>query len=58
MKKTVHIVVKDGLVQDVFADLDLDVDVVLYDLDTDDTQERAKLYADVEALHLVAKHIY
>ena len=39
MKKTVHIIVKDGLVQAVYADKDLDVDVVLYDLDTDDEEE-------------------
>ena len=39
MKKTVHIVVKDGLVQAVYADKDLDVDVVLYDLDTEDKEE-------------------
>ena len=39
MKKTVHIVVKDGLVQAVYADKDLDVDVVLYDFDTEDKEE-------------------
>jgi hypothetical protein len=39
MKKTIHIVVKDGLVQAVYADKDLDIDVVLYDLDTDDNEE-------------------
>lgn len=39
MKKTVHIVVKDGLVQAVYADNDLDVEVVLYDFDTEDKEE-------------------
>ena len=39
MKKTVHIIVKDGLVQAVYADNDLDVEVVLYDFDTEDKEE-------------------
>lgn len=38
MKKTIHIVVKDGLVQEVFAE-NVDVDIVLYDLDGDDAVE-------------------
>jgi uncharacterized Rossmann fold enzyme len=38
MKKMVHIIVKDGLVQEVFAE-NVDVDVVLYDLDGDDAVE-------------------
>lgn len=33
MKKVVHIVVQDGLIQDVFAE-NVDVEVVIYDLDT------------------------
>lgn len=37
-KPTVHIVVKDGLVQEVFAE-NVDIEVVLYDLDGDDAVE-------------------
>ena len=39
MKKTIHIVVKDGLIQAVYADKNLDIDVAIYDLDTDDNEE-------------------
>lgn len=38
MKKTVHIVVQDGLVQAVYSE-EADVEVVVYDLDTDDNEE-------------------
>lgn len=37
--KKVHIIVEGGLVQRVYADKDLDVEVVLYDLDTDNNEE-------------------
>ena len=33
MKKTVHIIVEGGLVQAVYADDGLDIDVVIYDLE-------------------------
>lgn len=39
MKNTIHIVVKDGLIQAVYADKNLDIDVAIYDLDTDDNEE-------------------
>ena len=38
-KQKVHIVVEGGLVQAVYADNGLDVDVVIYDLDADDKPE-------------------
>lgn len=38
MKKVVHIVVHEGLVQAVYAE-NADVDVIVYDLDTDDNEE-------------------
>lgn len=58
MKKTVHIVIKDGLVQDVYADNDLDVDVVLYDLDTEDNDEYDKLTEALAQLRESTKRVY
>lgn len=39
MKKTVHIVVHDGLIQAVYVEGIDNADVVIYDLDTDDNEE-------------------
>ena len=59
MKKTVHIVVKDGLVQAVYADKDLDVDVVLYDLDTEDNEEYTAILDELtEVRKSGAKKVY
>ena len=55
--KTVHIIVKDGLVQEVFTDRDIDIEVALYDLDADDALEN-KLDVDVAMLRKTAKKIY
>lgn len=57
MKKTVHIVVKDGLVQDVYAE-GADVEVVVYDLDTDDNDEYDELSKVVAQLPDFAKRVY
>ena len=54
--KTVHIIVKDGLVQEVYADRDLDIEVVLLDLD-DNTNER-ELDIDIAMLKKTAKQVY
>ena len=48
MKKTVHIVIEGGCVVEAFADCE--VDVIVYDLDTDDPDMRAEVEASVEAL--------
>ena len=58
MKKTIHIVVKDGLVQEVYVDDDLDAEVFVYDLDTDDNTEYDKLYEEVDQLRKSGKSIY
>lgn len=50
-KPTIHIVVKDGLVQEVFAE-DVEVEVVLYDLDGED------LTADVAELRKTTTQVY
>lgn len=39
MKKTVHIVVEGGLIQAVFAENGLDIDVMIHDLDARDDEE-------------------
>ena len=58
MKTTVHIVVKDGLVQEVYVDDGLDAEVFVYDLDTDDNTEYDKLYEEVDQLRKSGKSIY
>lgn len=40
-RPTIHIVVKDGLVQEVFAE-DVDVEVILYDLDGEDLTDEVE----------------
>ena len=57
-KKKVYIVVKDGLVQDVFEDNGLDIEVVLCDLDSDEHEERAEIEAFVAQLPDFAKQVY
>lgn len=47
-RKTVHIVVKDGCVIDAYADTN--VDVVVYDLDTQDPDMLAEVEASVAQL--------
>jgi hypothetical protein len=57
MKKVIHIVVQDGLVQEVFAE-NVDVEVVLYDLDTDDQVEHDYVVDAVAQLYDFAKKVY
>ncbi len=47
--KTVHIVIKDGFVENAFAS-DPDLEVVVYDLDCTDPEEKAYIEAEVEKL--------
>lgn len=49
MKKAVHIVVHGGLVQAVYAE-NADVDVIVYDLDTDDNEEYDNLISTLTTL--------
>ncbi len=59
MKKKVHIVVEGGLVQSVYAENGLDIDVVIHDLDArDDEEEFAETEAYVAQLPDFAKQVY
>ena len=57
MKKTVHIVIQGGLVQEVYTDKDADIEVVILDLDSTDANER-ELDMDVAMLKKTTKQIY
>lgn len=57
MKKVVHIVVQDGLVQEVYAE-NVDVEVVIHDLDNEDLFERDDAQGFVEQLPDFAKKVY
>lgn len=57
MKKVVHIVVEHGLVQEVYAE-NVDVEVVLHDLDTDDYEQLNLIEKDVAQLSDFAKKVY
>ena len=57
MKKTIHIIVKDGLVQEVYSE-GTEVEVVLYDLDTDDSEEYDITVAAIAQLADFAKKVY
>ena len=48
--KKVHIVVQDGLIQEVYIDKPLDVEVIIYDLDTTDPIEYAEVKYDVDRM--------
>ena len=57
MKKVVHIVVQDGLVQEVYAE-NVDVEVVLHDLDTDDYEQLNLIERYIAQLPDFAKKVY
>lgn len=57
-KKKVHIVVQDGLVQAVYAECGLNIEVELLDLDYDDAEERVEIEASVEQLRDTAVQVY
>ena len=48
MKNTVHIVIQGGCVVEAYANAD--IDVVVYDLDTDDPEMKADVEASVAQL--------
>jgi hypothetical protein len=50
MKKRVHIVVKDGLIQAIYAE-NVEVEAVIYDLDTDSNDEYDELCKALDDLH-------
>lgn len=57
MKKVIHIVVQDGLVQEVYAE-GVDVEVVIHDLDTDDYEQLNLFERDAAMLPDFAKKVY
>lgn len=57
MKKVIHVVVQDGLVQEVYAE-GVDVEVVIHDLDTDDHEQLNLIEKDVAQLPDFAKKVY
>lgn len=50
LRKSVHIIIENGCVVEAFADEGVDVDVIVYDLDTNDPDMRAEVEASIEAL--------
>jgi hypothetical protein len=54
----VHIVVQNGLVQAVYADHGLDIDVVILDMDTDNEEESAEICEIIAQLPAFAKMVY
>lgn len=54
-KPTVHIVIQGGCVIDAYADTD--IDVVVYDLDTDDPEMKADLEKSVAQLAELAYEV-
>ena len=58
MKKKVHIIVQHGLVQAVYADNGLDVDVEILDMDTEDEVENNEVCAAIAKLSEFATMIY
>lgn len=57
MKKTVHIVVQDGLIQEVYAE-NVDVEVIIHDLDTDDLEQLKLTEQNIAQLPNFAKKVY
>ena len=56
-RKTVHIVVKDGLVQEVYAE-NVDVEIVIHDLDETDCDVRDDIEKFVAQLPDFTKKVY
>lgn len=56
--RQVHIVVRRGLIEAIYADKSLHVDVVIHDLDTDDEEEWLETEAVVAQLPEFTKQIY
>lgn len=49
-RKSIHIVIKDGCVIEALADEGVDVDLIVYDLDTQDPDMLAEIEESVAAL--------
>ena len=57
-KKKVHIIVQHGLVQAVYADNGLDIDVEILDMDTEDEAENNEVCAAIMKLSDFATMVY
>ena len=57
-KKKVHIIVQHGLVQAVYADNGLDIDVEILDMDTEDEAEEKEICAAIAKLPDFATMVY
>ena len=57
-KKKVHIVVQHGLVQAVWADEGLDIEVEILDMDTDDDAESKEICEAIRELPDFAAMVY
>ena len=53
-RKTVHIVVKDGVIWEAYGEGD--VDVVVYDLDTDDPEMKAEVERELSVVRAKAEN--
>ena len=49
-RKSVHIVIEGGCVMEAFADEGVDVDIIVYDLDTPDPEMRKEVEEAIKAL--------
>lgn len=54
-KHTVHVVVRAGFVEEVFADFD--VDVVVYDLDCQDTEQKELIEQEITKVKMSCKEV-
>ncbi len=49
-RKSVHIIIENGCVVEAFADEGVDVDIIVYDLDTPDPEMRKEVEDAIKAL--------
>ena len=54
MKNTVHVVLKDGVIWEAFGEGD--VELVVYDLDTDDSEMKAEVERELSVVRAKAEN--
>ena len=57
-RSNIHIVVQDGLIQEVYLEKPLDADVVIHDLDTDVPDELVQIKKSVDSLRTGSLPVY
>ena len=57
-RSNIHIVVQDGLIQEVYLEKPLDADVVIHDLDTDVPDELVQIKKSVDNLRTGLLPVY